>query len=256
MSDGFIAVIDSGIGGIYVLEKLIKAFPNERFLYYGDNGNAPYGNLSKTELLLLAMKSIDAVKRYSIKALVVACNTLSVNVLKNIEEYAGVSVFGVFPPVELCVLNKERTLLLATERTAENYRGIENVDSVGLPTLAEEIENAALRNKVIDVSEIISGNHSGVYSDEKGYYDSVILGCTHYGFVKNEIFNHFCPRKIIGGEKFTINNLRVFLNCEKSSLIYNENRVFFLGEFADFNKKIFDLSGQKGQNLSKKIPEI
>ena len=55
MDNQYIAVMDSGIGGISVLTELIKNFPNQNFLYFGDNDNAPYGNRSKQDLLNLAI---------------------------------------------------------------------------------------------------------------------------------------------------------------------------------------------------------
>ena len=76
MNDGYIAILDSGIGGISVLLELIKLLPNERYLYFGDNHNAPYGNKSLSQLLRITEKNIDYIKQYKIKALIFACNTL------------------------------------------------------------------------------------------------------------------------------------------------------------------------------------
>ena len=94
MKQGYIAVIDSGIGGISLLSDLIKNFPNEKFLYLGDNNNAPYGEKSKHELIALTMKNIDYVKSFGIKAIVFACNTISVNILLNTMEYSNLPVYG------------------------------------------------------------------------------------------------------------------------------------------------------------------
>ena len=92
MNNRFIAVLDSGVGGLSVLSVLEKKFPNERFLYFGDNGNAPYGNRSKQNLLSITLKNIDYIKSYDVKAIVVACNTLSVNIIYNIKEYSGLLI--------------------------------------------------------------------------------------------------------------------------------------------------------------------
>ena len=137
MRNDFIAVIDSGIGGISVLNTLTKNLEGERFLYFGDNDNAPYGNKSKRELLSLTMRNIDYVKSFGVKAIVLACNTLSVNLIDEVKNYSGVAVFGIFPPIESLVMSGGETLLLATVRTAERYVGIKGVHSVGLPTLAQ-----------------------------------------------------------------------------------------------------------------------
>ena len=86
MHNGFIALLDSGIGGISVLKELVNRFPNESFLYFGDNLNAPYGNRNKYDMLSLVMKNIDEIKRYPLKAIVLACNTLSVNLIAEIKD--------------------------------------------------------------------------------------------------------------------------------------------------------------------------
>ena len=64
MNDGYIAILDSGIGGVSVLLELIKLLPNERYLYFGDNHNAPYGNKSLSQLLRITEKNIDYIKQY------------------------------------------------------------------------------------------------------------------------------------------------------------------------------------------------
>ena len=100
MTDSFVAVLDSGIGGISLLKSLARALPEKRFLYFGDNSNAPYGNKTKEELFKLTAQNIDYIKQYNIDALVLGCNTLSVNLIDEIKNYSKLPVFGVFPPIE------------------------------------------------------------------------------------------------------------------------------------------------------------
>ena len=153
MKNQSIAVIDSGIGGISVLKSLTLNFPAEHFIYFGDNDNAPYGNLSKLKLLQLAMQSIDFVKSYNVKAVVLACNTLSVNLFNEINEYSCLPTFCVFPPVEQCELSGQKTLLLATDRTAKNYKTSKYLDVVGLKDLASIIEKNVLNLDRFDFNE-------------------------------------------------------------------------------------------------------
>ena len=70
-----IAVMDSGLGGISVLRELVKIMPNERFLYFGDSINAPYGTKTKPEVLEITRKNLSLLKERGIKAFVIACNT-------------------------------------------------------------------------------------------------------------------------------------------------------------------------------------
>lgn len=244
MKGRFIAVIDSGIGGLSLLRDLIKNFPNEEFLYFGDNGNAPYGNKNNSELERITMQNIFFVMSYGVKAIVFACNTISVNVMGKIKRYVDVPIFGIFPPVESMVMRGKKTLLFCTERTAENYRGIIGVDVVGLPTLAKEIENNALHLCGFNAVNIIFNCHNGKFIKEKGYYDTIILGCTHFVFIKNQILDHFCPQKITTGNEFTINEISKYFKNEKSLVKYKGFSILFIGKYGEFNKIIFEKSGQ------------
>ena len=196
MIDSYIAVIDSGIGGISVLKELVKNFPTERFLYFGDNFNAPYGNKGRKELLSLTLSNLNIILRYNVKAIVLACNTLSVNVLGELMNFSPVQVFGTFPPVENFLIKGKRGLLLATERTAEKYRGIRNLHSVGLKKLVIDIEKNAFNLTDLNFEKHLFDS-VGDFVDKKGFYDVVILGCTHYVFIKNKIFKweRFCYKK-------------------------------------------------------------
>ena len=72
----YIAVFDSGVGGISVLRHLRKALPGERFLYFGDSANAPYGSRPTEEVRALTLAAVRyLLSEYPLKALVIACNT-------------------------------------------------------------------------------------------------------------------------------------------------------------------------------------
>ena len=242
MERQYIALMDSGIGGISVLHKLIKKFPNESFLYFGDNDNAPYGNRSKQNLLSLTMNNINQIKRYDIKALILACNTLSVNLIKEIEEYSSIKTFGIFPPVERCQVEQEKTILLATKRTATNYSPSKNFDCLGLLDLANIIEENKFNLSKINIRDYLEAelNKNNLKRDN---YQTVILGCTHYNFVKNQISDHFRPQKLIDGTENLILKLSNFLKNNKSLENIKQNHILFVGNNAQMNLIFFNKSG-------------
>ena len=244
MNEQFIAVLDSGIGGISVLKELVKAFPNESFLYLGDNDNAPYGNKRKEILLSITMRNIDLLKSYPIKALVLACNTLSVNLIDDIKRYSGLPTFGIFPPVESCVLDNNKTLLLATKRTSENYVNIPKLDVVGLVNLVDEIERNMFNLEFVDFGHSLKEYSCGCFFNIKRHYRTVILGCTHYNFIKNKIFDHFQPQKIIDGTTFLIFNLKKYLKSDKSLEKIKRFSILFIRQNAKENQYFFEKSGQ------------
>ena len=87
--DKAIGVFDSGLGGISVLKELVKSMPNEKFIYYGDSANAPYGTKTKEEITERCEKIIEFFLKEGVKAVVIACNTATsaaANVLR--EKYS------------------------------------------------------------------------------------------------------------------------------------------------------------------------
>ena len=246
MRSQFIAVLDSGVGGLSVLKELVQNFPNERFLYLGDKNNFPYGQKSKEQLFNITKSNINFLRKYDIKLLVLACNTLSVNLLNEIEDYSKIKTFGVFPPVQDDCL--EKTLLLCTKLTASIYKSNERCDVVALNNLASIIENNFYNLHKIDFIDCIKEDAKGRFVNQKGYYSTVILGCTHYEFIKNQIYDHFQPQKITSGIKNTIFQINKFIKYQKSLVKIKQKQVLFVGESAEIVKKFWVYSGQNSQN--------
>jgi glutamate racemase len=247
MNEGFIAVLDSGIGGISVLNEMIKLMPNERYLYFGDNKNAPYGNRTKTDLTSITFKNIDIINRYKIKALVIGCNTISTTILDCVSKYAGVPTLGVFPPVELALMQSDRVLMLSTIRTAKEYEGVKDLSIVGLSCLARDIEdNIEDFSKINLIKNLYDENnvYFGNLNIKNNKFDTVILGCTHYNFIKNKIYDHFQPQILIDGSSFTARKVYEFYKNEKSLVKNKRFSVKFIGENAQKNEKFFYKSGQ------------
>ena len=81
----YIAVFDSGVGGISVLRQLRKVLPQERFLYFGDSANAPYGTRPTEEVRRLTLAAAERIiGEYPVKALVVACNTATAAAIEDL----------------------------------------------------------------------------------------------------------------------------------------------------------------------------
>ncbi len=281
MIDGYIAVTDSGIGGISTLDALKKVMPRERFLYFGDNDNAPYGNRTKDDLLKIIVNNFNYLHGFGIKAVVCACNTLSVAVLDKLRYYADVPVFGVFPPVFYAAQRYKNALVLSTPATAKelNASGLpDNVFCLGISRLAKEIENHAFDLSSLNVGALIDAafnetvnanlnkNHDGDFNDafnktitaKSGLrvcdksgastvdggrtcgYDALIIGCTHYSFVKNKISDHFCQKKILNGNDFTASYVKNELKHSKSLGFSCQNDVLFVGRNAAFNRFFYE----------------
>ena len=99
----YIAVFDSGVGGISVLRHLMRHLPGERFLYYGDSANAPYGSRTTEEVRQLTLAAAQKLTtEYSIKALVIACNTATAAAVIQVREtYPDLIVIGIEPALKV-----------------------------------------------------------------------------------------------------------------------------------------------------------
>ena len=211
-----VAVIDSGIGGMSVLKELVEVFPQCNFIYFGDNKNAPYGNRTIADLYSISLSNLSFVLSFNVDAVVFACNTVSVSVLQFLRDFSPVPLFGIYPPIESEMVHGNSVLLLATDVTADKYKGLKNVVSVGLSGLVKHIEDNKFNLKNLDVAKFLPSNKTSFYT--------VILGCTHFPIIAPVI------RKVMG-EKVSLidsgketagfvkklieeNNL---LNCDRES---------------------------------------
>ena len=189
-----IAVIDSGVGGISVLRELVKIMPEERFLYFGDSKNAPYGTKSRAEVLEITKNNLEFLKERGIKALVVACNTATsaaVRILR--EENPDLPIVGIEPAIkpasELC--DAPRVLVMATPLTLKEEK-FQNLVArfahkgefipLPCPGLMELVETGNVASTEID--EYLRKLFAP-YIDQR--IDGIVLGCTHYPHVRQQI---------------------------------------------------------------------
>lgn len=208
-----IGVFDSGIGGLSIIEKLRLELPHETFLYYADTINCPYGNKSSSELLEITSNIVSYLQKEGCKLIVIACNTATTKCLKELRNRFPKLIFvGVVPAIKVaCDFNYQNTLVLATPATIESERTNElvtqykrnnqNIYLASCEGLALAIEqgNKEEVNKILD-------NVLGKYKDKN--IDSIVLGCTHYPFIKNEILQRMPQAVLLDGSKGVANEVK------------------------------------------------
>lgn len=189
-----IGVVDSGVGGISVLKELIKLMPNENYLYFGDNKNAPYGIKTAEEVRAIMMKNAQYMMSKGIKALVVACNTATGASIKALRErYPNFPIIGIEPAIKPSARYHEHSnvLVMATPLTLKQEKFHDLVDKFALeanivplpcPGLMELVEAGEISGQKLDsyLNELFKP-----FKDKK--IDSVVLGCTHYPHIKNAV---------------------------------------------------------------------
>lgn len=205
MSD-IVGVFDSGIGGLSVLRELEKILPNEDFYYYGDSLNNPYGEKSDEELFRITSGVVDYLVNKGCRLIVIACNTATTRCMKYLrEKYKDIIFVGTVPAIKVaCDREFKNTLVMATpatiesERTMElirdNIRDDQNIYLVACPGLANAIED----NDQERIEEILKDTFRE-YKDKE--IDSIVLGCTHYPFIKEEILKEMPGVSLLDGSR-------------------------------------------------------
>lgn len=186
-----IGAFDSGIGGTTILEAVKERLPNEEYNYIADSKNCPYGEKAEDELYSIVKNNVNELKKWGAKIVVVACNTATVRCIDKLrDEFKGIAFVGTEPAVKVALSSgAKKILVLATPNTIESERmhllvdgnsGVQ-VDLRACPGLAETIEKYYEK----DSRKIKEKLNELLVKDET--YDAVVLGCTHYPLVKNEI---------------------------------------------------------------------
>ena len=198
--EDYIGVFDSGIGGISVLKKLVKHLPGERFLYFGDCANAPYGTKSTEAVKALTLAAAQRLFDRGIKALVVACNTATAAAIDTLrEKYPQSIIVGIEPAVKLAYDHYPagRVAVLATPVTlreekfaqlAEKFPQMELL-SIPLPGLVAQIEAGEDEKTLADFLRPTLAPYAG-------RLDAVVLGCTHYPLIA-PVFREILGERIV-----------------------------------------------------------
>ena len=202
--EDYIAVFDSGVGGISVLRQLRKLMPGENYIYYGDNANAPYGSRTTEEVRALTLAAAEKlVAEYPIKALVVACNTATAAAIEVLrEKYSDLIIIGIEPAVKLAAdhFPGGRLGVMATEVTLreEKFDHLMHrfdrectITKIPAPGLVKLIE--AGKSDTPETDALLQ-NLLGPYV---GKLDALVLGCTHYPFVSRRIAKVLGPETML-----------------------------------------------------------
>ena len=194
-----IGVFDSGVGGISVLQELLRVMPCENYIYLGDSKNAPYGTKPLEMVRQLTFENVRVLLDQGAKGLVVACNTATSAAVRLMRSmYPELPIVGIEPALKPAALQKEhpRVLVMATPMTVQQekfrqlmarYEDKAEIYPLACPGLMEFIEAGDLDSEQLhDFLQKLLGPYL-----DKGL-DSIVLGCTHYPFARKMI------RSIVG----------------------------------------------------------
>ena len=236
-----IGIFDSGIGGISILDKLKNMLPNENFIYLADNLNCPYGSKSKKEIYSLSYKNCEKLIEFDCKAIIIACNTATTNSIKKLREIISLPIIGIEPGIKPAInYTKTKNIgVLATEKTLHSKLFIETLNDNKIHDIKIHEQ---VGYKLVEIIEKDSFSKKELYPILKSYLDPMInknidclvLGCTHYYYIKN-IIRDLIPENITIIDTITPINKHIYntlmlnksLNQSKSKRYIN---IFYNGD--------------------------
>ncbi len=244
-----IGFFDSGVGGISVLKESLRVLQSEDFVYFGDSLNAPYGTKDVSEVKKLTFNAVDFLLSKGAKVVVIACNTATSAAIDALrDKYTDIPIIGIEPALKPAVevSRGKSIIIMATPMTLaekkfsnlmEKYNKEVNIISLPCAGLVELIENGIIEGHQIE--EYLRGKLKKFMHLDVA---SIVLGCTHYPFIKKELVKIVGEKTIIiDGSIGTVNQLKRQLACN-NLLNEKKTRGIVTIHNSSINKNIIDLS--------------
>ena len=236
-----IGIFDSGIGGVTVLREILKVLPNENYVYYSDSRNNPYGDKSNEQINELCEHIVKIFIKQKCKAIVIACNTASAKSAQYLRNrYRDMSFIAIEPAYKMVhdYAYNEPTLVMATKGTIESekfnflYHTYDNHKTILLPCvgLADIIEEGN--------EDKIKAYLKEHLEQHRGKVKNVVLGCTHYPLIQEEIQEVLGQVTFFNGAPYLAQHLKEVL--EEKDLVNNQGKegiIQFIDSSNDEQKK-------------------
>ncbi len=191
-----IGVFDSGSGGLTAVREIRSILPSENIIYFGDTSRVPYGGRSPEILLHYARQDVHFLRSFDVKALLVACGTVSTNALPVLAAESDIPILGVVEPAcaaAAAATRNRKVGLIATSasvRSGAYERTLAAMDSTitvyagACPLFVPLVENGRVRRGDIVIETVVAEYLAGLKAQN---IDTLILGCTHYPLLREVI---------------------------------------------------------------------
>jgi glutamate racemase len=262
-SDQPIGIFDSGAGGLTVAAAVKNLLPGEKLIYFGDTAHLPYGDKSTDLIRFYSKKIADFLLEKNCKTILIACNTASAAAYETVVEHVGnrAMVVNVIDPTadyvaandtirKIGVIGTKGTVNSGTyTRKIAERNPLKQVVASATPLLVPMIEEGFVYD---DISNAIIRSYLSV-NDLSGI-DALILGCTHYPIIKNQIrkFYNF-KTEIIDSSEVVAKKLKSVLQSE--NLLNTSNEIpmheFYVSDYTDFFKTLAEMFFDTKINLQK-----
>ena len=246
-----IGIFDSGIGGLSIAQEIAKHLPHERFIYFADTAHVPYGPRNDQNIRELTAQAIEWLYRKGCKVAVVACNTASAFSLDYLREHYGDNfpIIGLVPALKPAVLqSKSKTVaVLATPATFRGQLIKDVVDKFAQPSGVTVIPVTCLDLvPFVESGAQMSAACLATLKDilqpvvDQGA-DYLVLGCTHYPFLKIAIQSIF-------GQKLTLIDSGLAVARQTARILIKNELLFEQNHDGDVRIECY-VSGNNAESL-------
>jgi glutamate racemase len=244
LAESPIGIFDSGIGGLTVAHAVKSLLPQESMIYFGDTAHLPYGDKSTAAIQAYSIKIVDVLLKAGCKLILIACNSASAAAYELVREYVGskAKVFNVIDPVVDYVRESfpSKTIgLIGTKQTVNSnvykkkidaLKEEVNLKSLATPLLVPMIEEGFFNNQI---SEQIIEQY--LTHEQLQQIDALILGCTHYPLIKNQITRYYNGKvTVLDSAEIVARSLKAYL--EFNNLLNSKSTTFYRFMVSDYTK--------------------
>lgn len=261
MKEQPIGIFDSGVGGLTVAHAIKQILPGENLIYFGDTAHLPYGDKSEEAIRNYSQRITEFLLEHNSKVVLIACNSASASAFESLKKefHDKTILIDVINPVvdymatrnfnKIGVIGTKRTISSGTyEKKLKESSPAANVVSMATPLLVPMIEEGFIFD---DISNAIIRTY--LTNESLAGIQALILGCTHYPIIKNQISKFFNFNvEVVDSARIVAMILRDTL--EKNDLLNDSGKVkdqFFISDYTTYFEKIARMFFEGEINLKK-----
>ena len=257
-----IGFFDSGLGGLTSITSLKEILPDEKVIFFGDTARTPYGSKSPDTIRTFSKQIVEYLIGQNVKLIVIACNTATSMALEMLrQEFPDMPIVGVIEPtVRKVVSDSPKNVgIIGTKatissniyiKTLRKYNREIKTASLACPAFVPLIEEGIIDNKIMDLT-------IKYYMDDfvkSGDFDSLILGCTHYPLIKENINRIYPDLKLYSSSYEVIMDVKKILSEE--NMLAQKNDLKDIYYASDLSENFLRMTENLLKNSDKNLKLI
>ena len=239
-----IGFFDSGLGGLTCIPYLMRELPREKIIYFGDTARTPYGSKAIGTIRNFSREIADFLVKSDVKMIVIACNTVSATCMEDLQKrFPDIPIIGIIEPAakkaaETCKTNSNLGIIgtkvtigaHAYRDTISKYNSFLNIFEHPCPAFVPLIEEGIIYNEIMDLT--IRYYMDSFVRDNN--LDTVILGCTHYPLIKDNITRLYPHLTVINPSSIVVSRIHHVL--EDNDMLAEDSEftnVFYASDLSE-----------------------